>query len=202
MPANSKCLHSGFPSSCLRNPISKHTARTVKSIFSLANLLQRFFMVVPKWNRLGWRPRVIRIHCGEDVKNCDWDAENCQPCYKAETSWHDQAAFWSWLLLTIQVSVNQLISARLNLSKIFETKTLWKHIKRINQWSPPASIHLGKLAAVIPEATQTSVHLASVVNTESRENLPEQKLQTPLCLEKCVCYWWWWWCCCMEAPCV
>ena len=117
--------------------LTQSFARTVKSIFSSANLLQRFFTVVPKWNRLGWRPRVIRIHCGEDVKNCDWDAENCQPCYKAETSWHDQAAFWSWLLLTIQVSVNQLISARLNLSKIFETKTLWKHIKRINQWSPP-----------------------------------------------------------------
>ena len=160
-PTQSVFIQASLPPACAIL-FSKHTARIVKSIFSLANLLQRFFIVVPKWNRLGWRPRVIRIHCGEDVKNCDWDAENCQPCYKAETSWHDQAAFWSWLLLTIQVSVNQLISARLNLSKIFETKTLWKHIKRINQWSPPASIHLGKLAAVIPEATQTSVHLASV----------------------------------------
>ena len=52
---------------------------------------------------------------------------------------------------------------------------------------PPASIHLGKLSAVIPEATQTSVHLASVVNTQSRENLSEQKFQTPLCLSLEMC---------------
>ena len=33
---------------------------------------------------------------------------------------------------------------------------------------PPATIHLGKLAAVIPEATETSLHLASA--TQSWEN--------------------------------
>ena len=33
---------------------------------------------------------------------------------------------------------------------------------------PPASIHLGKLAAIIPEATEMSLHLASA--TQSREN--------------------------------
>ena len=100
--------------------LTQSFARTVKSIFSSANLLQRFFIVVPKWNRLGWRPRVIRIHCGEDVKNCDWDAENCQPCYKARNK-----LAWPGCILILAFAYNSSFSQPANFSQTQSFQNIW-----------------------------------------------------------------------------
>ena len=65
-----------------------------KANFSFAGIPSERFLVVGR-SETGWggRPRVIRNHCGEDVKNCDWDAENCQPptikLNMEEAGWHD-----------------------------------------------------------------------------------------------------------------
>ena len=80
------------------------------------------------------------------------------------------------LLNTRKASKTSSSELRFNLSGIFCCENTEEKI--ISDHPPgPASIHLGKLAAVIPEATQTSLHLASA--TQSREN-SQRKLRVAM----------------------